>query len=135
MLPKHTFFHFVSNCCHAPQVCDAEATLSGLHITVSAVRVAGVFVVDFAAAEPWLLHLQRQLAAVSRDPCHVGVLGRLEAINRLLQQMRAVVQVSCFPCWFTVQCFCLTRHGSILRLKVGCRAGVWCISAAQVACM
>lgn len=80
-------------CYIAPQVSAVAAQLEGLHVTVGAVRIAGVFMGGFADVRQQLQATRQQLASVWQDPCHVGVLERLTAVQDLQDEMLSAAQV------------------------------------------
>lgn len=79
----------------AVQVSAAQQQLDGLSITCSAVRVAGAFMCDFSGVQQQLQELQRDIAAVWHDPCHLCVLTKLQAAHQQQQRMAAAVKVRC----------------------------------------
>jgi hypothetical protein len=77
----------------AMQVSATAAQLEGLHVTVGAVRVAGVFMGGFADVWQQLQATRQQLATIWQDPCHVGVLERLREVQDLQAGMLTAAQV------------------------------------------
>lgn len=77
------------------QVCQAEAVMKGMSLSVSSVRTATVYAVDFVTAEQQLLGVKQQLADIWQLPSHIGVLSKLSAVQELQNKLLEGVQVRC----------------------------------------
>lgn len=100
------------------QLSASQQQLDGLSITVSAVRVAAAFICDFAAVQQQLQELQQDIVAVWRDPCHLGVLTKLQAVHDQQQRMAAAVKVSCgCQAWSAAES-CAAVHKCVVVLRM-----------------
>lgn len=76
-----------------PQVDAVQVSLQGIGLALSAARIAGVFMGDFAAVQEQLQAAQQQLPAVWADACHIGLLQSLKSVQGLHEQMLSAAQV------------------------------------------
>lgn len=70
-----------------------QGRLQGIVLALSAARIAGVFMGDFAGVQEQLQAAQQQLATVWADVCHFGVLPSLKSVQGLHEQMLSGAQV------------------------------------------
>lgn len=75
------------------QVAKVKERLQGVSLAISTIRVARVFVGDFAAVQQELQSTQKLLAAIQQSPCRHGVLSHLQAEVKQQEKMLAAAQV------------------------------------------